>query len=213
MSNEKSKSGKARLTGLAVLFALLGAGLVWYFAGGLISKRVMSVVREPAPIALDDHVRGDGRGGVTIIVYTDFECSDCRALHERLTALSKRGTFRWVHRYFPLEKDAPTERMAVASECAARQGRFWEFVDAWYRGGAPKDDEGRVAHLAHTVGVDKEKIRVCMGDPEVLARVRRDRGDGDRIGVVGTPTYYISGRRFVGSRSEEQLAALLNLTL
>ena len=72
-----------------------------------------------------------------MIVYADFECPYCAALHARL---GERPAVRRVFRHFPVPSKHPRARAAAeAAEAAALQGRFWEMHDALFA------DQGRLA--------------------------------------------------------------------
>ena len=138
------------------------------------------------PVGPEDHVRGaDPR----LIVYADYECPYCAALHERL----RTGAAAWAFRHFPVRSKHPRAWAAAgAAEAAALQGRFWEMHDALYA------DQGRLEdpHLwqrAERLGLDVARFDADRRSEAVLARVRRDFESGVRAGVVTTPTVFQDG--------------------
>jgi protein-disulfide isomerase len=50
-----------------------------------------------------------------------------------------------------------------------------------------------------------ERFRADMADPAVDARVRADAEDGERLGVRGTPTFFVNGGRYEQDPTYEQL--------
>jgi protein-disulfide isomerase len=137
-----------------------------------------------------DHVRGPAAAGTPLVVlYADFECPYCAALHARLHALALRVCFR----HFPVRSSHPRAWPAAqAAEAAARQGRFWEMHDALFADPARLEDP----HLwdrARKLGLDLERFDVDRRSEAVAERVREDFRAGVRAGVVTTPTAFMPG--------------------
>jgi protein-disulfide isomerase len=136
-----------------------------------------------------EHVRGpDHRTAAPlVVVYADFECPHCAALHARLHASAVRVCFR----HFPVRSSHPRAWPAAqAAEAAARQGRFWEMHDALFADPARLEDP----HLwdrARSLGLDLERFDHDRRSEEAIERVRRDFRAGVRAGVVTTPTAFI----------------------
>src|SRR3989338_5570869 len=85
-----------------------------------------------APARADDHVRGNPKGKVVIIEYSDFECPFCgRHVPTINQILDQYGDdVKFIYRHFPLTSIHPNAQKAgEASECAAEQGKFWEYHD------------------------------------------------------------------------------------
>jgi protein-disulfide isomerase len=133
----------------------------------------------------DDHARGPAAAR-TLIVYADFECPFCAALHQRLRAIEARIVFR----HFPVRSSHPRAwPAACAAEAAGRQGRFWEMHDALF------DDPARLEdpHLwerATRLELDLERFEVQRRSDAVHERVKRDFRAGVRGGIVTTPAAF-----------------------
>ncbi len=83
-------------------------------------------------VTKDDHIRGNKDAEITIVEYSDIECPFCSRYHDTMKQIIDLygDDVRWVYRHFPLDQLHPNARpVAIASECAAEQGAFWEFVD------------------------------------------------------------------------------------
>lgn len=162
-----------------------------------------------APIDTTDHVRGE-RGGRHLVIYGDFECPyTAQATHE-IARLAERGVaFEVVFRYFPLVEIHPHALAAArAAEAAARQDRFWEMHDLLFRNQAHLE-AGDLARYAKRLGLDPARFEADQGDPATVARIQRDVESGIESGVEGTPTLFIDGRRYEGSRDADSLATAL----
>ena len=138
----------------------------------------------PAP-SDDDHARGP-RGARTLIVYADFECPFCAALHERLLTVEARVVFR----HFPVRSSHPRAwPAACAAEAAARQGRFWEMHDALFADIARLEDP-HLWERARALALELGRFDADRRSEAVRERVKRDFRAGVRGGVVTTPAAF-----------------------
>ncbi|HEX5191574.1 MAG TPA: thioredoxin domain-containing protein [Solirubrobacteraceae bacterium] len=133
----------------------------------------------------DDHVRGP-RDARTLIVYADFECPFCAALHERLRTMPARVVFR----HFPVRSSHPRAwPAACAAEAAARQSRFWEMHDALFADPARLEDP-HLWERARALALDLERFDADRRSDAVRDRVKRDFHAGVRGGIVTTPAAF-----------------------
>ncbi len=162
----------------------------------------------PAELRAVDHLRGEQ--GPLVIVYVDFECPYCDKLHQQLNALQDEALpFRWVVRQFASPELKPGSwRAAIASECAARQQRFWEYSASLY--GKPDDHSvDRLRALATASGLDPEAFADCQQDVSIAETVERDFALARRQQIIATPTWFVEGRRVVGLLDTPQIRTLL----
>jgi len=150
-----------------------------------------------------DHIRGGAARSdrAVVLIYGDYLCPYCRRLRlvlDRLRkALGERMTY--VFRHFPNERVHPgAEFAAIASEAAARQGKFWEMHDGLY-GHEPPISEATVREIAADIGLDEKRFERDLADPKLRARIEEDTADGRRNGVTGTPTIFVDGVRYDGA--------------
>lgn len=147
-------------------------------------------------------VRGAPMAPVTVVEFSDFECPHCAAAHPVLRRLIAEfdGRVRVVFKHYPLdghENALPAARAAVAAQ---NQGKFWELHDLLFE--HQRDlNPARIEALAAQVGLDMARFRTDFASPEVQARVEADKAEGRRVGVDGTPAFFINGRRFMEGAS------------
>jgi protein-disulfide isomerase len=136
-----------------------------------------------------DHVRGpDAPAAPLVVLYADFECPHCAALHARLHALALRICFR----HFPVRSSHPRAWAAAqAAEAAALQGRFWEMHDALFADPARLEDP-HLWERARRLGLDLERFDDDRRSEATVERVKRDFRSGVRAGVVTTPTAFVA---------------------
>src|SRR5919199_5419886 len=154
-----------------------------------------------------DHVRGSDDAPVTLVEYGDYECPYCGQAEVVIRELlvSFGDDLRYVWRHLPLNDVHPHAQMAAeATEAAAAQGAFWamhdKLIDHQDELGAPE-----LRAYAEELGLDVERLWDEVRRREHTARVAEDVASADASGVVGTPTFFINGRRHPGAYDLETL--------
>jgi NhaA family Na+:H+ antiporter len=105
----------------------------------------------------------------------------------------------YVFRHFPDEHAHPGATFASrAGEAAGLQGRFWEMHDALYAREPPLG-RNEVLEIVRTLDLDEEKFAADLERDDTAVPIEEDLADGQRAGVVGTPTVFIDGVRYDGA--------------
>lgn len=192
-----------------------GPNLVRRAAGGalVIAAAALTVlaargVRNPAAPVPAPEYRSKGRltAPIQIVEYSDFQCPACRAAEDPVKKILEMygDKLRFVYKHFPLEMMHPHARpAAIASECAGRQGMFWELHDLLYdeqRKWSESKDQLFLDQYAKKLKLDMKAFESCRKDPAVDDAVDADQDEGDDRWVNSTPTFFINGRRFAGAK-------------
>jgi protein-disulfide isomerase len=146
-------------------------------------------------------VRGNPNAPVTIVEFSDFHCAFCRRAHPVIQELlAKYGDqIRLVYKDMPLDNLHPSARAASeAGLCANAQGKFWEFHDKLFASG-PDSSPATLNRLAQEVGIDVAPFEACYKERRFKAQVEASVQSGSRLGVTGTPTFFINGRTLTGA--------------
>jgi protein-disulfide isomerase len=154
--------------------------------------------------------RGPATAPVTIVTFGDFECRFCVRGHHTMERLFARygNELRLVYKHQPLAFHSHAFIAARASMAAHAQGKFWEFHDGLY--GLDADfDEKALRALAKKVGLDMRKFNEAMNSVELDAQIETDLSLAMKLGVTGTPAYFINGRPLEGALPELQFRLLI----
>ncbi len=149
---------------------------------------------------------------VRIVEFSDFQCPFCARAQPALDAVRRRHPDRVavLYRHFPLDAIHPHARpAAVASECAAAQGRFEQLATLLF---ARQDSLGVTpwVRFAREAGVrDSAAFERCMADPRTMAAVDRDVRAARETDVQVTPTLIINGTLRPGALTEAELEELI----
>jgi protein-disulfide isomerase len=117
-----------------------------------------------------------------------------------------------VFKNYPLRNHKYAQQAAAAAHAAEKQGKFWEFHDLLYEN-YNKLNNAKVIEISKELGLDVEKLLRDMKNPQILALISRDKREGDRAGVRGTPTIFINGRQFKDRRSLQGFGAVIDREL
>lgn len=140
----------------------------------------------------DDHIRGNQNAPITIIEYSDFECPFCGNFHPTLQQIQADygDDVRWVYRHFPLSFHPEAQPAANAAECAAEQGKFWEYADGLFANQTTLGDTF-YEQLAGAVGLNVANWKTCYTANTYNAKVDQQAQAGAAAGVTGTPGSFI----------------------
>jgi protein-disulfide isomerase len=170
-------------------------------------------------------VLGKPDAPVTLVEFTDLECPFCRAFHVGAFEKIKQtyidsGKVRFVTFDFPLDIHPNARTAALAVRCAGEQDKFWEMRHLVTVNAATLSRE-KYVDLAKGLGLDTGKLDQCIDAGRYKADIDRDMAEGLKLGVNGTPTFFlgrtaadaIEGQRIVGAQPfpafEAQIKALL----
>ncbi len=152
--------------------------------------------------------RGVATSSVTVTEFSDFQCPACQAAQQTISDVLEQygGSIRFEYHHFPLTSiHRLAFAAAVASECAADQGKFWEYHDRLFRE-QPNFSKRELIGYAKDLGLDEVPFTECLSSDDPAQRVKDDAAEAARRQLQGTPTFFINGQQ-VGDYS--QLGALL----
>ncbi|MGD9365588.1 MAG: thioredoxin domain-containing protein [Desulfobacteraceae bacterium] len=146
---------------------------------------------------------------VVITEFTDFQCPYCAKLGEIFNRLLKQypEKLKIVYKSYPLANHRYAWKAATNAMAAHQKGKFWEFHDRLFENHKTLDDN-KIMEIRKTLGFDTPEFDAIMGSPQVRSQVALDRSEGQRLGVRGTPTVFINGKRLKDKSLEGLQAAI-----
>jgi protein-disulfide isomerase len=97
----------------------------------------------------------------------------------------------------------------TAAEAAHRQGKFWEMHDLIFANQRALSDAKYLAY-AEQIGLDLDRFQKDAKSSEVLRRVEADSAEAGKLGVTGTPAFFINGRFLSGAQPFESFKRLID---
>lgn len=158
------------------------------------------LLKEPVPnvqniSTANQPANGKLNAPVTVVMFTDFQCPACSAVHPvLLKVLAGYGDkIRFVVRDFPLTNiHANAFRAALAANAANAQGKFFEYTDILYKNQNALDIDSLKKYAAD-LGLNQKQFDLDLESEKIAAEVRKDMEDGKSYGITGTPTIFVNG--------------------
>ncbi|HEX2188032.1 MAG TPA: DsbA family protein [Longimicrobiaceae bacterium] len=219
----RGRSSLAPFYAILGVVALAGVGwLLWQSVGKA------DPVTAPVPVVLDqarlNRVQGIsvGRQDAPVVIYefADFQCPGCGQFASMVAPLIKErlvetGKARFVYYDFPLVQAHPNAFLAArAGRCANEQGRFWEFHDVVYgqqrNWSAERDPTELFVQYARQAGADPARFEECLRSDRFAREVSESMQLGQSLGVSGTPTLIVNGRRLGSTPSFGELERMVD---
>jgi protein-disulfide isomerase len=173
---------------------------------------------EPAKPRKQVEAKGPSRGPenakVTIVEFSDFQCPFCSKAHDTVEEVMQAyaGKVRLVFRQFPLEFHKMAPKAAEASLCANEQGKFWEYHDTLFKNQQKLEVPDLKAHATAT-GLDLAKFTACLDDNKFAKTVQEDMAAAKKVGVTGTPAFFINGVSLSGAQPLDEFKKVIDQEL
>ena len=147
---------------------------------------------------------GASNAPITIVEFSDFECSYCRRFHEKVMPQLKRnyidtGLVRFVHKDLPLPFHPHALQAAAAARCAGEQNRYWNMYAALFDQQNCLGCKG-VLSIAGEEGLNTTALEACMARKATVAVINSNRSEASLHNISATPTFVIGP-----SQSDETL--------
>lgn len=160
---------------------------------------------------------GNPAAPVTVVEFVDYQCPFCQqaapSVRRVVAALGDR--VRLVLRDFPITELHPgATQSALAAHCVLEQGQdlYWRYHDLLYSNVEGHTPE-QLRDWARLAGTDPDAFDACVANERYLSQVNADLQTGLRVGVQGTPTFFVNGIRIQGALDEKTLTRVLNAVL
>jgi protein-disulfide isomerase len=151
--------------------------------------------------AANGAAKGPASAPIEIIEFSDFQCPFCQRANPTVTqVLNTYGErIHFVYRHFPLGNHPNARPAAEASQCAAEQGKFWQYHDALFANPSKLADPD-LKQRAAELGLDTTRFNACVDTHKYKAQVDADMQAGEEAGVNGTPAFFVNGRMLSGAQ-------------
>ena len=170
-----------------------------------------SQVGEAAPVVADVTVGdlpflGSANAPVEVVEWADFQCPFCGKFHSEveeqlIQEYVDTGKVKFAYRDFAFLGDE-SKFSANAARCANDQGKFWQYHDKLFSKGGPNGAGLSLLNLkkyASEIGLNTTQFDVCLDGGGKARVIGEDMEVGERVGITGTPTFFINGKKYIGS--------------
>ena len=157
--------------------------------------------------------RGNPDGAVTIVEFSDFQCPFCARGAETVEQILAKypERVRFVFKNFPLSIHPWAMPAAIAAHCAAEQSpdAFWALHDGYFKNQREINPENVLAkskEYLKPTGIDLAKWSTCAEEKDsdaykaAAAAINADMAFGQKLGVSGTPGFFVNGEFLNGAQ-------------
>lgn len=161
------------------------------------SKKVTGITLGTNPI------KGIASAPVLIVEFSDLQCPFTKRFYQQTFPQIEKdyiatGKVKFAYRDFTLNFHQFAKPAAILARCAGRQGKFWPMIDKLLS--AEALDQGAFSRYIQELNLDLALCNKCQSLPEINAAMERDIQDASKLGVQGTPAFFINGRFVSGAQ-------------
>lgn len=202
------------------ILASLGLATLLVLVGGAVLFEINKT--DPAQASLvrsDSHQTGPADAKITIVEFADFQCPACAVAADTVLQLKKEyaNQVNFVFRHFPLPNHANARIAAQAAEAAGDQNKFWEMYQTLYRQQKNwqglSDPSSLFSKYAKGLELDSNKFDGVIKNKTHEDKILLDLGDGKSLNVASTPTFFINGKKYIGSIPYSQFKGIIDQIL
>jgi protein-disulfide isomerase len=187
------------------------------YLGRLRSREKIVVLLAPPRVKVSAdtaRVRGPANAPITIVEFSDFECSYCGRVNDTLRRLISRypTEIRLAYRDFPLDFHLHARAAAEASRCASAQGKYWPYHNLLFENQQHLESSD-LTKFAVRLDLDPTKFDECIARKTYAADIQRDLDEGQKLGVTETPAFFVNGMLLSGAVPLEQFTSVVEREL
>ena len=168
-------------------------------------ERVYQVDAERAP------ARGMKNAAVTLVAFSDFQCPYCARVAPALDQIEEEygDKVRIAFKHLPLSIHPKAPAAHAAAQAAHLQGKFWEMHDKIFANQRLMSED-KYLEWALELGLDLERFKRDVTSSEVKERIELDQAEASRLGIRGTPGFFINGRYLPGAKPYLEFKRLID---
>lgn len=174
----------------------------------------------PKQISTRGHaVRGPASAPVTIVAFSDFTCPYCQKAAKEIQTLmaNNPGKVKYVFKAMPLDNTGTAKLASAYFAAAALQSpeKAWALYDLFFaeRGMLVQAGPADLLTLASQIGLDAARLEKDAASTKIQDLLEADIAEGERLGVDGTPTFFINDIIVRGAVSQDLFAKALSMAL
>jgi protein-disulfide isomerase len=167
------------------------------------------------PIEADDATWGSRLAPVTIVEFSDFQCPFCSKASGTIEELKRSygpDKLRIVFKHYPLpfhQNARPAAEAAQGVLEIAGQGAFWAFHDLLFGNQQQLGDDAYM-RFARSVGANASALRAGLDAHTWAPKVQNDEDTAKKVGVSGTPAFYINGTALSGAQPIDKFRQVID---
>ncbi len=174
----------------------------------------LEIKQNPSNVIGESPVIGATEKKIVLIEFSDFQCPFCAKAHKTLKQFMAKhqNEVTLVYKHFPLTSIHPEAMSAAkAAWAASKQGKFWQYQDVLF---AKQNKLGERLYIntAKKLKLDLSQFNEQRNSEEVNAVIKKDKELAEKLGIKGTPFFFINGETFSGAVPLSKMESVLSST-
>jgi protein-disulfide isomerase len=165
-------------------------------------------------VAAEGPSKGANGAPITIVEFSDFQCPFCSKAEDTVDKVMKTydGKVKLVFRDYPLPFHPNAQKAAEAAHCAGDQGKYWEMHKVLFANQKALEPPALKGY-AKELKLDQAKFDKCLDSGEMAKKVDANKEAGAKVGVSGTPAFFVNGVMLSGAQPFEEFKTLIDQEL
>lgn len=156
----------------------------------------------------EDTIIGNPDGAITVVEFFDYNCGYCKSMFQTvLDSMQTNDELRLVLIELPIlgPNSVTASKAALASRAQDLYGPFHQALMN-HRGSL---NESTIMTLARGVGLNVDKLKADMKDPEIEDIIDKNRELAQKLEISGTPAFVVGSNLVPGAVSPDQFNLLI----
>jgi protein-disulfide isomerase len=208
---EKSERAE-NIAALSIFFVLCIIVAAIFTSGFGLFKNNNTNERFNVPVGNDPFRGNTSTETVLIIAFSDYQCPFCKEAELTMRKILKKypSEVIFIFKDFPLTSiHKYAYGAALAAECAREQGKYWEYHDYLFDHN-DKLEPQYLKEYARFFNMSGDQFDTCLDSEKYKHEIELDKTEGMKVGVSGTPVFFINGLKVVGTQPEEEFIKIIN---
>jgi protein-disulfide isomerase len=156
---------------------------------------------------------GDAKAPLTLVEFADYQCPHCQAAGKMIKEVMQKypGKIKLIYMDFPINPSGVSKLVAQGAFCANKQGKFWEYHELAFSKQKELSDKSP-ENIARELSLKVEDFKTCLVSNDAKDKVTKDQKEGERLGISGTPTIFLNGKK-IHSHNESELTRAIEKAL
>lgn len=173
----------------------------------------------PKDIDISNHpIRGNISANVTLIEFACLQCPYSKAAEPIVEQVLSyySGKVKLAFFFFPLPQHLHGRLAATAAYCASEQNKFWEYHDLLFQNQNQFNNNvtnsqatDAMTNAAQQLNLNISEFSICLNSTVAQQKVQADIDLGNKLGITGTPTFFIGNDKLVGPQPFSEFQNLI----
>ena len=172
-----------------------------YFKETSLTKVASEIVK---PVSENVKPLGKEDADITFVEFADYRCPFCHKFHEEtfdkvVTDIINTGKAKFLFKDFVVNDRGEYKgsmQAAVASHCAAEQGKYWEYLKEVFKNFKPEPQQwvtlDSLVQFANNIQIqDIGKFKSCVESNKYQNQIEESGTLAKQLGITGTPSFVV----------------------